>query len=196
MDTDTRACGIICMKSSQPETKLNFLLCLSYHRYNPVVTWMKSPDILNPEKLANVPQNVRKTFFITRQEKEVCLQWGLKSSLWRNIFRPNVKCRQTQSKIVIGTRDLVNHGGVSETSIIKIVHGRGLCVLQQRFALLLSLALFLASVFCSLYCWTISTKQRKELVSRKNHYLNVLSFVCYTLNTIREELTFMNDWPA
>ena len=94
---------------------------------------------------------------------------------------------------MIETRDLVNYGGVSETSIIKTVLGRGLCVLQQRFALLLTLALFLASVFCSLYCWTISTKQRKELVSRKNHYLNVLSFVCYTLNTIREELTFMND---
>ena len=69
---------------------------------------------------------------------------------------------------MIGTRDLVNYGGVSETSIIKTVLGRGLCVFQRRFAMLLTLALFLASVFCSLYCWTISMRQGKELVSRKN----------------------------
>ena len=75
-----------------------------------------------------------------------------------------------QSKIVIGTRDLVNYGGVLETSIIKTVRGRGLCVLQQRFAMLLSLALFLASVFCSLFCWTISMRQGKELVSRNNNF--------------------------
>ena len=95
---------------------------------------------------------------------------------------------------MIGTRDLVNYGGVLETSIIKTVRGRGLCVLQQRFAMLLTLALFLASVFCSLYCWTISMRQGKEPVSRKNHVF--LLFVCYTLNTIRKELAFLKDWPS
>ena len=71
---------------------------------------------------------------------------------------------------MIGTRDSVSYGGVSETSIIKIVRGRGLCVFQQRFAMLLTLALLLASVFCSLYCWTISKRQRKKLVSRTDHF--------------------------
>ena len=74
---------------------------------------------------------------------------------------------------MIGTRDLVNYGGVSETSIIKTVLGRGLCVFQRRFAMLLTLALFLASVFCSLYCWTISMRQGKEPVSRKNHFSSI-----------------------
>ena len=92
---------------------------------------------------------------------------------------------------MIGTRDLLNYGGVSETSIIKTVLGRGLCVFQQRFAMLLTLALFLASVFCSLYCWTISMRQGKEPVSRKNHVF--LLFVCYT---IRKELAFLKDWPS
>ena len=124
----------------------------------------------SPKNLLTCRRTFAKRFFITRREKEVCLQWGVKSNLWRNIFRPNVKCRQTQSKIVIGTRDLVNYGGVLETSIIKTVRGRGLCVLQQRFAMLLSLALLLASVFCSLFCWTISMRQGKELVSRNNNF--------------------------
>ena len=69
------------------------------------------------------------------------------------------------------TRDLGKNGGVWEAMVSKTVRGLGLCVFQQRFAMHWTLALFLASVFCSLYCWTISTKQRKELVSRDNHLI-------------------------
>ena len=56
------------------------------------------------------------------------------------------------------------------------------CFSAARFAMHWILALFLASVFCSLYCWAISTKQRKELVSTDNH----LTFARdYIWNTIR-----------
>ena len=56
------------------------------------------------------------------------------------------------------------------------------CFSAARFAMHSILALFLASVFCSLYCWAISTKQRKELVSTDNH----LTFARdYIWNTIR-----------
>ena len=87
-------------------------------------------------------------------------------------FRSTAKCQYMKNEILIVTRDLGKNGGVWETIINKTVRGLGLCEFQQRFVMHWTLALFLlASVFCSLYCWTISTKQRKELVSRDNHLI-------------------------
>ena len=86
-------------------------------------------------------------------------------------FRSTAKCQYMKNEILIVTRDLGKNGGVWEAIVNKTVRGLGLCVFQQRFAMHWTLALFLASVFCSLYCWTISTKQRKELASRDNHLI-------------------------
>ena len=93
----------------------------------------------------------------------------LRQILLARDFRSTAKCQYMKNEILIVTRDLRNYGGVWEAIVNKTVCGHGLCVFQQRFAMHWTLALFLASVFCSLYCWTISTKQRKELVSRDNH---------------------------
>ena len=86
-------------------------------------------------------------------------------------FRSTAKCQYMKNEILNVTRDFRNYGGVWEAIVNKTVRGLGLCVFQQRFAMHWTLALFLASVSFSLYmcCWTISTKQRKELVSRDNH---------------------------
>ena len=94
----------------------------------------------------------------------------LRQILLARDFRSTAKCQYMKNEILIVTRDLRNYGGVWEAIVNKTVCGHGLCVFQQRFAMHWTLALFLASVFCSLYCWTISKKQRKELVSRDNHF--------------------------
>ena len=86
-------------------------------------------------------------------------------------FRSTAKCQYMKNEILIVTRDLGKNGGVWKAIVNKTVRGLGLCVFQQRFAMHWTLALFLASMFCSLYCWTISTKQRKELVCRDNHLI-------------------------
>ena len=94
-------------------------------------------------------------------------------------FRSTAKCQYMKNEILIVTRDLRNYGGVWEAIVNKTVCGHGLCVFQQRFAMDWTLALFLASVFCSLYCWTISTKQRKELVSRDRDHLITFCQIWY-----------------
>ena len=91
----------------------------------------------------------------------------LRQILLASDFRSTAKCQY----ILIVTRGVGNYGDVSEAIVNKTVRGLELCVFQQRFAMHWTLALFLASVFCSLYCWTISTKRRKELVSRDNHLI-------------------------
>ena len=95
----------------------------------------------------------------------------LRQILLARDFRSTAKCQYMKNEIVIVTRDLGKNGGVWEAIVNKTVRGLGLCVFQQRFAMQWTLALFLASVFCSLYCWAISTKQRKELVSRDNYFI-------------------------
>ena len=103
---------------------------------------------------------------------QVCKKYPLsrlRQILLARDFRSTAKCQYMKNEILIVTRDLGKNGGVWEAIVNKTVRGLGLCVFQQRFAMHWTLALFLASVFCSLYCWTISTKQRKELVSRDNH---------------------------
>ena len=98
----------------------------------------------------------------------------LRQILLARELRSTAKFQYMKNEILIVTRDLEKNGGVWEAIVNKTVRGLGLCVLcvfQQRFAMHWTLALFLASVFCSLYCWTISTKQRKELVSRDNHLI-------------------------
>ena len=99
----------------------------------------------------------------------------LRQILLARDFRSTAKCQYMKNEILIVTRDLGKNGGVWKAIVNKTVRGLGLCVFQQRFAMHWTLALFLASVFCSLYCWTISTKQRKELVSRDNHLTLILS---------------------
>ena len=98
----------------------------------------------------------------------------LRQILLARDFRSTAKCQYMKNEILIVTRDLGKNGGVWEAIVNKTVRGLGLCVFLQRFAMQWTLALFLASVFCSLYCWAISTKQRKELVSRDNYFINLL----------------------
>ena len=95
----------------------------------------------------------------------------LRQILLARDFRSTAKCQYMKNEILIVTRDLGKNGGVWEAIVNKTVRGLGLCVFQQRFAMHWTLALFLASVFCFLYCWAISTKQRKELVSRDNYFI-------------------------
>ena len=103
----------------------------------------------------------------------------LRQILLARDFRSTAKCQYMKNEILIVTRDLGKNGGVWEAIVNKTVRGLGLCVFQQRFAMHWTLALFLASVFCSLYCWTISTKQRKELVSRDRDHLITFCQIWY-----------------
>ena len=113
---------------------------------------------------------LREVSYTTQVRKKYPLS-RLRQILLARDFRSTAKCQYMKNEILIVTRDLGKNGGVWEAIVNKTVRGLGLCVFQQRFAMHWTLALFSASVFCSLYCWTISTKQRKELVIRDNHLI-------------------------
>ena len=126
-----------------------------------VATSTESQSNYSPLREVSCTTQVRKKYPLSR----------LRQILLARELRSTAKFQYMKNEILIVTRDLEKNGGVWEAIVNKTVHGLGLCVFQQRFAMHWTLALFLASVFCSLYCWTISTKQRKELVSRDNHLI-------------------------
>ena len=92
------------------------------------------------------------------QKNSLCL--ASVKFFWQEDFRSTANFQYMKNEILIITRDLRNYGGVWEAIVNKTVCGHGLCVFQQRFAMHWTLALFLASVFCSLYCWA-TVKFRK-----------------------------------
>ena len=76
-------------------------------------------------------------------------------------------------------RYLENYAGFSEANITQTVVGLGLYVSPQRFAVLLTPALFLVSAYYSLNWWNISMSQGKKLVSNmflffRTHKNNIL----------------------
>ena len=87
-------------------------------------------------------------------------------------------------------RYLENYAGFSETNITQTVVGLGLYVSPQRFAVLLTPALFLVSAYYSLNWWNISMSQGKKLVSNmflffRTHKNNILSHVNKNYETVK-----------
>ena len=87
-------------------------------------------------------------------------------------------------------RYLENYAGFSEANITQTVVGLGLYVSPQRFAVLLTPALFLVSAYYSLNWWNISMSQGKKLVSNmflffRTHKNNILSHVNKNYETVK-----------